>query len=259
MIIDFYKYHGTGNDFVLIDNRSLFFDKNNLELISKICSRHTGVGADGLILLENHNQYDFKMIYFNSDGKQTSMCGNGGRCVISFAKKLNIINDNVTFLAIDGLHEGIINEDIIKIKMIKVSNIDEAHNGCLLDTGSPHFVKFCSSVNNINVFDSGRELRNNKEISEDGVNVNFTEIIDNTSIKVRTYERGVENETLSCGTGVIASALSAHSKGLVDSNRIKISTLGGELFVSFDFKNVYDNIWLEGPAIEVFKGQIWIH
>jgi diaminopimelate epimerase len=159
-------------------------------------------------------------------------------------------------LAIDGLHEGIINEDIIKIKMIKVSNIDEAHNGCLLDTGSPHFVKFCSSVNNINVFDSGRELRNNKEISEDGVNVNFTEIIDNTSIKVRTYERGVENETLSCGTGVIASVLSAHSKGLVDSNRIKITTLGGELFVSFDFKNVYDNIWLEGPATEVFKGQI---
>jgi len=256
MIIEFYKYHGTGNDFVLIDNRSLFFDKNNLELISKICSRHTGVGADGLILLENDNHYDFKMIYFNSDGKKTSMCGNGGRCVISFAKKLNIIDDNVTFLAIDGLHEGIINDDIIKIKMIKVSNIDEVHNGCLLDTGSPHFVKFCTSVNNINVFQSGRELRNNKEISEDGVNINFTEIIDNSSIKVRTYERGVENETLSCGTGVIASALSAHSKGLVDSNRIKISTLGGELFVSFDFKNVYDNIWLEGPAIEVFKGQI---
>jgi len=256
MIIEFYKYHGTGNDFVLIDNRSLFFDKNNIELISKICSRHTGVGADGLILLENDNHYDFKMIYFNSDGKKTSMCGNGGRCVISFAKKLNIIDDNVTFLAIDGLHEGIINDDIIKIKMIKVSNIDEVHNGCLLDTGSPHFVKFCTSVNNINVFQSGRELRNNKEISEDGVNINFTEIIDNSSIKVRTYERGVENETLSCGTGVIASALSAHSKGLVDSNRIKISTLGGELFVSFDFKNVYDNIWLEGPAIEVFKGQI---
>jgi diaminopimelate epimerase len=256
MIIEFYKYHGTGNDFVLIDNRSLFFDKNNIELISKICSRHTGVGADGLILLENDNHYDFKMIYFNSDGKKTSMCGNGGRCVISFAKKLNIIDDNVTFLAIDGLHEGIINDDIIKIKMIKVSNIDEVHNGCLLDTGSPHFVKFCTSVNNINVFQSGRELRNNKEISEDGVNINFTEVIDNSSIKVRTYERGVENETLSCGTGVIASALSAHSKGLVDSNRIKISTLGGELFVSFDFKNVYDNIWLEGPAIEVFKGQI---
>ena len=256
MIIEFYKYHGTGNDFVLIDNRSQFFDKNNIELISKICSRHTGVGADGLILLENDNQYDFKMIYFNSDGKQTSMCGNGGRCVISFAKKLNIIDDKVTFLAIDGLHEGIIKGETIKIKMIKVSNIHEVYNGCLLDTGSPHFVKFCPSVNKINVLKSGRELRNNKEISEDGVNINFTEIIDNYSIKFRTYERGVENETLSCGTGVIASALSAYSKGLVDSNRIKISTLGGELFVSFDFKNVYDNIWLEGPAIEVFKGQI---
>ena len=256
MTVEFYKYHGTGNDFVLIDNRSLFFDKNNTELISKICSRHFGVGADGLILLENDNLYDFKMIYFNSDGKQTSMCGNGGRCIISFAKKLNIIDDKANFMAIDGIHEGIINNNLIKIKMNTVSEIQNINTGFLLDTGSPHFVKFCTSVNNINVFDSGRELRNNKEISEDGVNINFTEIIDNSSIKVRTYERGVENETLSCGTGVIASALSAHSKGLVDSNRIKISTLGGELFVSFDFKNVYDNIWLEGPAIEVFKGQI---
>jgi len=256
MIAEFYKYHGTGNDFVLIDNRSLIFDKNNIKFISKICSRHTGVGADGLILLENDNQYDFKMIYFNSDGKQTSMCGNGGRCIISFANKLNIIDNKATFSAIDGIHEGIINKDIIKIKMKKVSIIHEVHNGCILDTGSPHFVKFCNSINNINVFESGRELRNNKEISEDGININFTEIIDNSSIKVRTYERGVENETLSCGTGVIASALSAYSKGLVDTNRIKINTLGGELFVSFKFNNVYDNIWLEGPAIEVFKGFI---
>ena len=241
MIAEFYKYHGTGNDFVLIDNRSLGFDKNNIKFISKICSRHTGVGADGLILLENDNQYDFKMIYFNSDGKQTSMCGNGGRCIISFANKLNIIDNKATFSAIDGIHEGIINKDIIKIKMNKVSIIHEAHNGCILDTGSPHFVKFCKSINNINVFESGRELRNNKE---------------NSSIKVRTYERGVENETLSCGTGVIASALSAYSKGLVDTNRIKINTLGGELFVSFEFNNVYDNIWLEGPATEVFKGYL---
>ncbi|MDA9067790.1 diaminopimelate epimerase [Flavobacteriaceae bacterium] len=256
MTVEFYKYHGTGNDFVLIDNRSLFFDKNNTELISKICSRHFGVGADGLILLENDNLYDFKMIYFNSDGKQTSMCGNGGRCIISFAKKLNIIDDKANFMAIDGIHEGIINNNLIKIKMNTVSEIQNINTGFLLDTGSPHFVKFCDSIDNINVFEFGRELRNNKEISEDGVNINFTEVIDNSSIKVRTYERGVENETLSCGTGVIASALSAYKKGLVDTNRIKINTLGGELFVSFEFNNIYKNIWLEGPAIEVYKGQI---
>lgn len=256
MTVDFYKYHGTGNDFVLIDNRSLFFDKNNIELISKICSRHIGVGADGLILLENDNLYDFKMIYFNSDGKQTSMCGNGGRCIISFAKKLNIIDDKANFMAIDGLHEGIINDNTIKIKMNSVSEIHDTDTGCLLDTGSPHFVKFCDSVDSVNVFEFGRELRNNKEISKDGVNINFIEIVNNNSIKVRTYERGVENETLSCGTGVIASALSAYSKGLVDTNRIKINTLGGELFVSFEFNNIYENIWLEGPAIEVYKGQI---
>jgi len=256
MTVEFYKYHGTGNDFVLIDNRSLFFDKNNTELISKICSRHFGVGADGLILLENDNLYDFKMIYFNSDGKQTSMCGNGGRCIISFAKKLNIIDDKANFMAIDGIHEGIINNNLIKIKMNTVSEIQNINTGFLLDTGSPHFVKFCDSIDNINVFECGRELRNNKEISEDGVNINFTEVIDNSSIKVRTYERGVENETLSCGTGVIASALSAYKKGLVDTNRIKINTLGGELFVSFEFNNIYKNIWLEGPAIEVYKGQI---
>lgn len=256
MTVEFYKYHGTGNDFVLIDNRSLFFDKNNIELISKICSRHIGVGADGLILLENDNLYDFKMIYFNSDGKQTSMCGNGGRCIISFAKKLNIIDDKANFMAIDGLHEGIINDNTIKIKMNSVSEIHDTDTGCLLDTGSPHFVKFCDSVDSLNVFEVGRGLRNNKKISKDGVNINFTEIVNNYSIKVRTYERGVENETLSCGTGVIASALSAYSKGLVDTNRIKINTLGGELFVSFEFNNIYENIWLEGPAIEVYKGQI---
>ena len=256
MTVEFYKYHGTGNDFVLIDNRSLFFDKNNIELISKICSRHIGVGADGLILLEDDNLHDFKMIYFNSDGKQTSMCGNGGRCIISFAKKLNIIDDKANFMAIDGLHEGIINDNTIKIKMNSVSEIHDIHTGCLSDTGSPHFVKFCDSVDSVNVFEFGRELRNNKEISKDGVNINFTEIVNNYSIKVRTYERGVENETLSCGTGVIASALSAYSKGLVDTNRIKINTLGGELFVSFEFNNIYENIWLEGPAIEVYKGQI---
>jgi diaminopimelate epimerase len=256
MIVEFYKYHGTGNDFVLIDNRSLFFDKKNNELISKLCSRHIGVGSDGLILLENDDLHDFKMIYFNSDGMETSMCGNGGRCIISFAKKLNIINDKTNFLAIDGPHEGFINNDVIKIKMNNVSEIKEIYDGCLLDTGSPHFVKFCSSTSNINVVETGRELRNKKEISKNGVNINFTEIIDNSSINVRTYERGVEDETLSCGTGVIASALSAHKQGFVNSNRVKIVTRGGNLFVSFDYNNIYENIWLEGPAIEVYKGQI---
>ena len=257
MKIKFYKYHGTGNDFILIDNRSLFFDKSNVNFISKICNRNIGVGADGLILLQNHEHLDFKMIYFNSDGKETSMCGNGGRCIVSFAKKLNIIKDKAKFMAIDGPHASFIDNGLVSLQMNHVNLIDNIEGGYILDTGSPHFVKFCNSINELDVVKKGREIRNEKKISNNGINVNFVEVINNNCIKVRTYERGVENETLSCGTGVVASVLSAFKKGFVNENKIKIITLGGDLHVSFNFNNPsFENIWLEGSAVQVFKGKI---
>ena len=257
MNCEFFKYHGTGNDFILIDNRSLFFDKSNDNFISKICNRNNGVGADGLILLENHQKLDFKMIYFNSDGKETSMCGNGGRCIVSYANKLSIIKDRTKFMAIDGIHEGFVDQGIVSLQMNNVNLIEEIQNGCVLDTGSPHYVKFCDSINELDVVRDGREIRNEKKISDNGINVNFVQVINNSCIKVRTYERGVENETLSCGTGVVASVLSAFKRGFVEENKIKIITLGGDLHVSFNFNNsIFENIWLEGPAVEVFKGKI---
>ena len=257
MNCEFFKYHGTGNDFILIDNRSLFFDKSNDNFISKICNRNNGVGADGLILLENHQKLDFKMIYFNSDGKETSMCGNGGRCIVSYANKLSIIKDRTKFMAVDGIHEGFVDQGIVSLQMNNVNLIEEIQNGCVLDTGSPHYVKFCDSINELDVVRDGREIRNEKKISDNGINVNFVQVINNSCIKVRTYERGVENETLSCGTGVVASVLSAFKRGFVEENKIKIITLGGDLHVSFNFNNsIFENIWLEGPAVEVFKGKI---
>ena len=159
MKIKFYKYHGTGNDFILIDNRSLFFDKSNVNFISKICNRNIGVGADGLILLENHENLDFKMIYFNSDGKETSMCGNGGRCIVSFAKKLNVIKDKAKFMAIDGPHASFIDNGLVSLQMNQVNLIDNIEGGYVLDTGSPHFVKFCNSINELDVVKKGKEIR----------------------------------------------------------------------------------------------------
>ena len=257
MKVKFYKYHGTGNDFILIDNRSLFFDKSNVNFISKICNRNIGVGADGLILLENHQKLDFKMIYFNSDGKETSMCGNGGRCIVSFANKLSIIKDKAKFMAIDGTHEGFVDHGIVSLQMNNVKLIEQIQNGYVLDTGSPHYVEFHDSINELDVIIEGRRIRNEKKISSNGINVNFVQVINNSCIKVRTYERGVENETLSCGTGAVAAVLSAFKRGSVEGNKIKIITLGGDLYVSFNFNNsTFENIWLEGPAVEVFKGKI---
>jgi diaminopimelate epimerase len=257
MIIEFYKYQGTGNDFIMIDDRKNEFDMNDNGLISALCERRMGIGADGLILLRDHDTLDFEMIYFNADGNQSSMCGNGGRCIVSFAKKLNVIKDKAKFMAIDGPHASFIDNGLVSLQMNQVNLIDNIEGGYVLDTGSPHFVKFCNSINELDVVKKGREIRNEKKISNNGINVNFVEVINNNCIKVRTYERGVENETLSCGTGVVASVLSAFKKGFVNENKIKIITLGGDLHVSFNFNNPsFENIWLEGSAVQVFKGKI---
>jgi len=253
----FFKYQGTGNDFVMIDNRHDIFDKNNTEVIVHLCDRRFGIGADGLILLENDEMSDFKMIYFNSDGNKSSMCGNGGRCITHFANYLGIINNEATFTAIDGLHNAKIVGDEIYLQMQDVSVIKNNNNFVFLDTGSPHHVETCSNVSAVNVKEEGSKIRYSKLYNEAGSNINFVEKINVSSFKVRTYERGVEDETLSCGTGVTAVALAMHYIGETEKNLLEIDTKGGTLSVSFNSVNgIYNDIWLIGPATQVYKGDI---
>lgn len=258
MQVKFYKYQGTGNDFVLIDNRDMHFDSNNAELVKQLCDRRFGIGADGLMCLQNKNGFDFEMIYLNADGKPSSMCGNGGRCIVSFAKKLQVIDNKAHFIAVDGPHNALVANDWVSLKMNDVNSIETGADFYYLNTGSPHYVTFVNNVNNINVFEKGRAIRYNERFKAEGTNVNFIEREGDLLI-VRTYERGVENETYSCGTGVTAAALvAAITNNSTSSNSCKIKTLGGQLLVKFDrdVNNTFSNIWLEGPANFVFEGSI---
>lgn len=256
MEFTFYKYQGTGNDFVLIDNRNGLFPKTDVGLISKICDRRFGVGADGLMLLENHPTADFNMVYYNSDGNPSSMCGNGGRCMVHFANFLGIISDKTTFEAVDGEHKASVENDWVSLKMSDVDNIKVEGAYTFLNTGSPHHVEVVTDLEDFDVFFKGREIRNNI-YGEEGSNVNFVEQLDHSIFSVRTYERGVENETLSCGTGVTAVALAMFEIGKTDKNTVALETLGGQLIVKFEkSENGYRNIFLEGPAKQVFKG-VW--
>lgn len=260
MQISFDKYQGTGNDFILIDNR-----KNEIQLtteqIAFLCNRHFGIGADGLMLLELEPGVDFKMVYFNSDGNESSMCGNGGRCITAFAQSLGIVSDKVRFLAIDGLHEATIGrEGLVALKMNDVKTVETGDDFFYLNTGSPHYVKLVEGIKNYNVFEEGKKIRNSERFITEGTNVNFIEKTED-GIFVRTYERGVEDETLSCGTGVTAAALVAAMNGISSQkNSCKIETLGGKLTVKFDkvLESNFYNIWLEGPANFVFYGSIKI-
>lgn len=258
MIISFFKYQGTGNDFIMIDNRS-----RNLQLtveqIRFLCSRTFGIGADGLILLEPEPGMNFKMVYFNSDGNPSSMCGNGGRCIVAFAAQLGIVSGKANFLASDGIHEAqLLSDGQVALKMGDVKQIEKTPEYYFLNTGSPHVVKFSTNVNAINVVEEGRRIRNNERFAAEGTNVNFIEP-EGDAVYVRTYERGVENETLSCGTGVTAAALVAALEGKSSAkNSCELLTKGGRLKVSFERvldQNFY-NIWLTGPAEFVFKGEI---
>jgi diaminopimelate epimerase len=259
MNIEFYKYQGTGNDFVLIDNRNEFFNKQNTKQIERLCHRKFGIGADGLILLENSLSYDFKMIYYNSDGSQGSMCGNGGRCIVAFAKLLNIITNKTTFEAIDGLHQATIKNDLVKLQMTAVSSIIQKESYLFLNTGSPHHVTFKNNIADLNVKKQGALIRYGKPYNEEGTNVNFVEQLNNSTFKIRTYERGVEDETLSCGTGAVAVALAAYKANKTTLNLINLETLGGKLAVSFSYdNNHYNKIFLIGLATLVFKGNLEI-
>ncbi len=256
MKIHFYKYHGTGNDFILIDNRENYFDKTNNNFITTLCDRHFGIGADGLILLENSKEHDFSMQYYNADGLEGSMCGNGGRCIVSFAKELGIIKYKTSFETIDGVHEATIKNDVVSLQMNDVEKIEKHETHCFLNTGSPHHVTLVEGIESYPVFDKGREIRYAAPYYDVGTNVNFVEKIKKNIFKIRTYERGVENETLSCGTGVTAVAIAMYEQGKTNNKKVVLQTLGGRLKVSFKkTDDKYHNIVLKGPVKLVFKGE----
>lgn len=255
MPLSFYKYQGTGNDFVMVDNRKLSFPSEDEALVKSLCDRRTGIGADGLILLQDHPDYDFEMVYFNADGRLGSMCGNGARCTVRFAKQLGVIEDVACFLAADGEHQASIERDLILLHMNDVKEIEQVGQDYYLNTGSPHYVRFVDDVQALDVFAEGRAIRYNERFNAVGTNVNFVQKLAEDEIYVRTYERGVEDETLSCGTGVTACALVASRNGF--SSPIKVKTPGGDLQVTFvENEAGFKTIYLIGPAKLVFSGTV---
>ncbi len=264
MLLNFHKYQATGNDFIIIDDRDRTFDITNNSLIQKLCHRKFGIGADGLILLRNEKEVDFKMLYFNADGYEGSMCGNGGRCVTAFAHKLMPSKTEFKFMAFDGLHKSAIkylqNEGFfVKLEMQQVAVPEQIGNDFLLDTGSPHYVKFVNDVALTEVLLEGRNIRNSGPFLRNGVNVNFVEI-NQQVLTMRTYERGVEDETLSCGTGATAAAIAAYWGKMIETNSVEIHTKGGNLNISFDAseKDKFTSVYLTGEATPVFEGKMHI-
>ncbi|GAB4347516.1 MAG: diaminopimelate epimerase [Flammeovirgaceae bacterium] len=258
MKIQFFKYQGTGNDFVMIDDRKAQFDIHAQALIERLCHRRFGIGADGLILLRNHLDYDFEMVYFNSDGRQTSMCGNGGRCIVKFAHQLGVFKDKTTFLAIDGVHDAYLKNGLVHLKMNDVADIEAGKDYHYMNTGSPHYVKEVKEIEKAPLISIAHEIRYGKRFAEKGVNVNLIEEIGENTIYVRTYERGVEDETYSCGTGVTAACIAVHlTKGM--KSPVQVKTKGGNLSVSFEKEaNTFKNVFLVGAAEYVFEGFVEI-
>jgi len=260
MKLYFYKYQGTGNDFVILNNLDGLYTDLSTEIIEKLCHRRFGIGADGLMLLNKHAGYDFEMKYYNADGRESSMCGNGGRCLTRFANDMGILKTEYTFLAIDGVHEASLETDgMVALKMKNVEQIKQLQGDYILDTGSPHYVQVLDNVMDLDVYKLGANIRNSREFAQEGINVNFVEeTAQRDKIRVRTYERGVEAETLSCGTGVTAAALvcSHNDNGF---NRVEVETRGGRLAVEYDrIDDRYENIWLIGPAEKVFEGTVTV-
>lgn len=260
MKINFTKYQGTGNDFVMIDNRKDVFPKNDTKLIEKLCDRRFGIGADGLILLENDTETDFRMVYYNSDGNESSMCGNGGRCLVAFAKSLNVVQDDTDFIAADGPHHASIFENgIVSLGMKEVDFVKIEPDYVFLNTGSPHHVMMVDDLKNFDVKNVGAQIRYSDLYGKPGSNVNFVNQISENHFALRTYERGVEDETWSCGTGATAAAIAMHAIGKTTAHHIYLDVEGGKLEVSFVKEgNKYTNVFLKGPATFVFEGEIAI-
>ncbi len=257
MKLTFHKYQGTGNDFVMVDNRDKIFPKNDTKLIGHLCDRRFGIGADGLILLENDDATDFRMVYYNSDGNESTMCGNGGRCIVAFANALGLIDTETEFTAIDGRHHAVIAGNTVSLHMKDVHTVSVYENYVFLDTGSPHHVELVDDLAGLDVKKIGASIRNSGLYGEKGSNVNFVMPSGTDKFSVRTYERGVEDETLSCGTGVTAVAVAMKVLGKTSANAIKLETPGGELEVSFvQNGKQFTEIYLKGPASFVFNGDI---
>ena len=254
--MEFYKYQGTGNDFIILDNRDGRYNDLADDTVNILCDRKFGIGADGLMLLETSEGYDFKMKYYNADGKEGSMCGNGGRCLVQFAKDMGVNKTHYHFIAIDGDHEAeISDEGLIKLKMQDVSEVKDVKGDMVLDTGSPHFIRFVDAVDHVDVFNEGTKIRYSDPYSEQGINVNFVEVTP-AGINLRTYERGVEDETLSCGTGATAAAIACSTED--GAYHTPVNVKGGKLTIEFYklSENEYIDVWLIGPAQFVFKGTI---
>lgn len=261
MHIDFVKYHATGNDFILIDNTGGRYNGLGAGKVTQLCHRRFGIGADGVILIEKHAEWDFMMNYFNSDGKLGTFCGNGSRAAVHFAKHLGLCKDRAHFIASDGAHvaEFILDREI-KVRMHDVKEFTRSGKDIIIDTGSPHFIRFVKNTDEIDVVKAGRTIRNEKRFMPKGINVNFVEVENEESFRMRTYERGVEDETWSCGTGTVAAAIaySILKKNNITKQSYRISSPGGKLKVSFERleENIFGKIWLQGNAIPVFSGSV---
>jgi len=260
MTIPFYKYQGTGNDFVLVDQRKThYLTREDKDKVKFLCDRRFGIGADGLILLQNHADYDFEMIYFNADGRESSLCGNGGRCIVAFAKYLGMIESTTTFLAIDGAHKATIKgQDQVSLHMLDVPAFEKGEDYFIIDTGSPHYVVFVEDLDDIDVVGNGQAIRYSKRFKKEGINVNFVEK-QKDKLLIATYERGVEDETLSCGTGVTAAAIAYKAlQNNSEAVKVNIESKGGNLSVKLspDGKGGAADIWLQGKATRVFEGTV---
>lgn len=253
--LQFFKYQGTGNDFIMMDNRD-----GNIQLtlaqIQRLCDRKFGIGSDGLILIETTPEADFHMNFFNPDGSK-SFCGNGSRCAVRFAQQLGIVGNEGRFLAIDGLHNFKFDNEAVHIHMRDVENAQLSNGHYIINTGSPHYIIYVEDVAQLDIVSQGRAIRYNDSFKEEGINVNFVqETVE--GLKIRTYERGVEDETLSCGTGVTAAALSYHMRH-PEASELTVNARGGQLFVKWKYiDNRYTDIYLCGPAERVFEGNIYV-
>ena len=255
MRLAFYKYQGTGNDFIIVDDRQATLGSYTSEFVQKLCDRRFGIGADGFMVIRDHKEYDFEMIYHNADGSQ-SLCGNGSRCAVHLARQLGMIEQEACFLTTDGVHHASIRAGLIHVKMHDVTEVKQLPAGYWLDTGSPHYVTWVKELNGLDVHQQGQAIRNSALFQKEGVNVNFVQRKDDGTLAMSTYERGVEAETLSCGTGAVAVALVASLEG--STSPVTIDAQGGQLQVSFTKKSVqhFQDIYLIGPAQQVYQGTI---